>query len=77
MFPYYALLGLCALQVWRPTVLVWCVLMAAFLYGLVIVSVGGPATIFDRVVFASLIGVPALALWLSRPRLTSDGELSR
>jgi hypothetical protein len=34
MFPYYAVLLLCAAQAWKPTLLVWCVLITMFLAGL-------------------------------------------
>ena len=72
MWPYYMLVVLCAVQTWRPTRLVWCVLMAVFLAGLTTVIFAGTATMRDRFVFAVLLGVPVIALWQFRPKADSD-----
>ena len=52
MWPYYALLFACAFQAWRPTLLLWCLLMTTFLAALRTVIFAGTATAIDRVVFA-------------------------
>jgi hypothetical protein len=77
MWPYYALLVLCAVQAWRPTLFVWCVLMTVFLAGLATVIFAGTATRDERFFFATLIGVPVIALWFFRPRPKNEGDPSR
>jgi hypothetical protein len=68
MWPYYALIGLCAVQAWRPTLLIWCVLMMVFLVAFATVPFGGTAAMTERFVFATLLGVPVIALWFFRPK---------
>ena len=67
MWPYYSLFVLCVIQLWRPTLFVWFVLLAAFMWGLVIVITETSAAAHDRVVFAVVMGVPTVALWWFRP----------
>jgi hypothetical protein len=67
MWPYYALLFACAFQAWRPTLLLWCLLMTTFLAALGTVIFAGTATAIDRVVFAVVLGGPIIALWHFRP----------
>jgi len=75
MGPYYAVIAVCAIQAWRPTLLLWCLLMTAFLAMLVTIVSAGAATTTDRLVFGVLLGVPIIALWYFRPAPDADGGL--
>jgi hypothetical protein len=72
MWPYYVLITMCAFQAWRPTMLVWSVLLMVFLLAVTTVPFGGTATIGERVFFATLTGLPVIALLLFRPRPFRD-----
>jgi hypothetical protein len=63
---------LCAVQVWRPTLAIWYLLITVFCAALVIVMFAGTATTTDRFVFAALLAVPAIALWNFRPTRDID-----
>jgi len=68
MWPHYAVLLLCAGQAWRPTLLVWCVLIMMFLAAFAaVISAENPFT-GERVVLAVLIALPILGLWYFRPQ---------
>jgi hypothetical protein len=68
MWPYYAVLLLCAGQAWRPTLLVWCVLITMFLAALASVISAENASTGERCVLAVLIALPILGLWYFRPQ---------
>src|SRR6266404_7392698 len=68
LIPYLAIIALCVVQLFRPTLLGWFLLFAPFATYTVGIIYNFQPPIEEYLFFIGLLGFPTLALLVSRPR---------